>query len=153
MLREYTMPHVTESILIHAPPSLVAALYQDYEDWPRLFPATIRGVRLVRSSGAQTEVEVDHREGRVLNTMTAVSPGRIDLWEAKRRYEGRFVNRFEAAPGGTRYTVDADIRLKGAARLLGPLLAPYIGRQMRQYLLRPMQVAAEAHPAPAPDAG
>jgi Polyketide cyclase / dehydrase and lipid transport len=144
------MPHVRESVIIHAAPGRVAALYRDYEDWPRLFPATIKGVRLVRSDGSKTEVEVDHREGKVPNIMTVVSPERVDLWEAKRRYAGQFINHFEAAPEGTRYTVDAHIQLKGAAKLLGPFLGPYIRRQIRRYVLMPMRVAADADRGPSP---
>jgi hypothetical protein len=47
-------------------------LYRDYTPWPRSFPATIRGVRLIRSDGVRTKVEGDHREGRVPNVMTEV---------------------------------------------------------------------------------
>jgi hypothetical protein len=130
----------------------VAQLYRDYQSWPQLFSATVRGVRLVRSEGGRTELEIDHREGKVPNVMTEVSPERVDLWEAKRRYEGSFVNRFEAVPEGTRYSVEADIKLKGAAKLLGPLLGGYIRRQMIRYLLAPMRIAAETSQEPPPGA-
>lgn len=106
------MPHAEVSIIIHAPQARVAQQYRDYQSWPQLFPATIRGVRLMRSEGGRTELEIDHREGKVLNVMTEVSPERVNLWEVKRRYEGSFVNRFEAVPEGTRYTIVADIKLK-----------------------------------------
>ena len=144
------MPHVETSMIIRAPVARVAGLYRDYRNWPRLFPATIRGVRLVRAEGARTELEIDHREGTVPNVMTEVSPGRIDLWEAKRRYDARFVNRFEAVPEGTRYTVVADVELKGAAKLLAPFLGGYIRRQVTRYVLAPMRVAAETLPAAPP---
>ena len=137
------MPHAEASIVIHAPRERVAELYRDYRRWPRLFSATIRSVRLVRSEGARTELEIDHREGTVPNVMTVVGPDRVDLWEAKRRYEGSFVNRFEVVPEGTRYTVVADIRLTGVARLLGPVLGGYIRRQIVRYILAPMRAAAE----------
>ena len=142
------MPHAEASIIIHAPQARVAQLYRDYQSWPQLFPATIRGVRLIRSEGSRTELEIDHREGKVPNVMTDVSPERVDLWEAKRRYEGSFVNRFEAVPEGTRYTIVADIKLKGAAQLLGPLLGGYIRQQIVRYVLAPMRVAAETCKAP-----
>jgi hypothetical protein len=89
------MPHAEASIIIRASRARVAQLYRDYQSWPQLFSATVRGVRLVRSEGGRTELEIDHREGKVPNVMTEVSPERVDLWEAKRRYEGSFVNRFE----------------------------------------------------------
>ncbi len=146
------MPHAEASIIIRAPRDRVAELYRDYRGWPRLFSATIRSVRLVRSEGARTELEIDHREGKVPNVMTVVGPDRVDLWEAKRRYQGSFVNRFEAVPEGTRYTVVADIRLTGAGRLLGPVLGGYIRRQIVRYILAPMRVAAEAGQAPSPGA-
>ena len=146
------MPHAEASIIIRAPPTQVAQLYRDYERWPQLFPATIRSVRLLRSEGGKTELEIDHREGRIPNVMTEVGPDRVDLWEAKRRYEGNFVNCFEVVPEGTRYTVAADIKLKGAAKLLGPLLGDYIRRRIVRYVLAPMRVAAERNQAPRPGA-
>ena len=136
------------SIIIRAPWTRVAELYRDYQGWPRLFPATIRSVHLIASEGGRTKLEIDHREGKVPNVLLEVSPHRVDLWEAKRRYQGSFVNRFEAVPEGTRYSVSADIKLKGLARLLEPLLGPYIRRQMIRYVLIPMRVAAETTPAP-----
>jgi phosphoenolpyruvate synthase/pyruvate phosphate dikinase len=42
----------------------------------------------------------------------------------------------------------ADIRLKGVARLLGPLLNRYIRQQITRYVLVPMKVAAERNKAP-----
>jgi len=137
------MVHASVSAVIQAPPERVMQLYRDYTQWPRLFPATIRGVRLIQSDGVRTEVEVDHREGLVPNVMTEVAPNRIDLWEDRRRYEARFENRFDPVPEGTRYTVSADVRLKGAARLLAPIAGPVIRRRIREYVLAPMRRMAE----------
>ena len=128
---------------IHAPPEHVMQLYRDYPHWSQLFPATIHGVRLVNATEGRTELESDHREGLVPNVMTEVGPGRIDLWKAKRRYWGCFVNRFEPVHEGTRYTVAADIRPKGVARLPAPVLGPYIRHQIRQFVLAPVRRAAE----------
>ena len=140
------MPHARASIVIRAQPERVRQLYRDYTQWPRLFPATIRGVRLIRSDGMRTEVEVDHRDGLVPNVITDVEPNRIDLWEAKRRYDARFENRFDPIPEGTRYTVSADVRLKGAARLLAPIAGSIIRRRIREYVLAPMRRMAEMRP-------
>lgn len=137
------MLHAREEIVVHAPPSAVAALYRDYAGWPKLFPATIRGVRLLRIENGRTHLEIDHREGKVLNVMTDVSDARIDLWEAKRRYDATFINRFEPTAEGTRYAVEAAIELKGAARLLAPVLGPLVRRQLRRYVLEPVRRAAE----------
>jgi hypothetical protein len=144
------MPHAEASIIIRAPWMRVAQLYRDYRGWPRLFPATIRGVRLVRAEGDRTELEIDHRDGKVPNVLTEMSPQRVDLWETKRRYEGSFVNHFQAVPEGTRYSVTADIKLKGPAKLLAPLLGGHIRRQMIRYVLAPMRVAAETSQEPSP---
>lgn len=54
---------------------------------------------------------------------------------------------FQAVPERTRYTVVADLRLRGVAKLLGPLLGGYIRRQIARYVLAPMQVAAETQQA------
>ena len=137
------MPHARASMVIQAPPERVMQLYRDYTHRARLFPATIRGVRLIRSDGVRTEVEVDHRAGLVPDVMTEVAPNRIDLWEAKRRYDATFENRFDPVPEGTRYTISADVRLKGAARLLAPVVGPIIRHRMREYVLAPMRRMAE----------
>ena len=146
------MPHAEASIIIRAPQARVIQLYRDYQSWPQLFSATIRNVHLVRTAGSRTELEIDHQEGKVANVMTEVSSERVDLWEAKRRYEASFVNIFEAVPEGTRYTVVGDITLKGVARLLGPVLGGYIRRQIRRYILLPMRAAAETQQSPRPGA-
>lgn len=138
-----SMPRASAFMIIRASQANVMELFRDYRRWPQLFPATIRGVRQVRRDAGRTALEIDHREGKVPNVITQVSPNRIDLWEDKRRYEGHFINRFDAVPEGTRYTVEAEIRPKGAAKLLGPLLKPYIRRQIVEYVLSPMRAAAE----------
>jgi len=131
------------SITIRAPQPRVAALYRDYGRWPELFPATIRGVRPVSAEPRRTILEIEHREGRVTNILTELSPARFDLWESKRLYDATFVNCFEAIPEGTRYTVRADVRLKGVAKVLGPLLRGTIRRQIYRYVLEPVRRAAE----------
>jgi hypothetical protein len=141
------VPRVEAAILIRAPWTRVAALYRDWQGWPRLFSATIRGVRLVRSAPGRTELEIDHREGVVPNVLTEVAPDRVDLWESKRRYQATFVNRFEPVGNDTRYVLVAEVRLQGPAglaALLGPILRWYIRHQMRHYVLEPMRRAAEA---------
>jgi Polyketide cyclase / dehydrase and lipid transport len=141
----WAMIHAVVSTEINAPPERLAALYADYEGWPRLFPATIRGVRLLADDGQRKTIEVDHvTEGKVINIMNAVSPREIQLEEFKRRFDARFINRFEAFGQGTRYSVVADVRLKGAARLLGPLVTPIVRARLNTFLLEPMRAAVEA---------
>jgi hypothetical protein len=109
--------------------------------WP--FP-TISGVRLLRREGAKLVLAVDHVEGRVLNELVVRPPDAIDLWEEKRRYDARFLNRFEEVPGGTRFTVSGEVFLKGWARLLRPFLGGYVRRQMERLQLQPVKAQAEA---------
>jgi len=95
------MVHTVVSAEIGAPPELVAALYADYEGWPRLFPATICGVRLLADDGQRKTIEIAHAsEGNVINILIVVSPQEIRLEEFKRRFDARFINRFEAAGAG-----------------------------------------------------
>jgi Polyketide cyclase / dehydrase and lipid transport len=135
--------HAEVTTTVEAPRETVAAVYAEWTSWPRLFP-TIGAVRLVRREGATLVLEVDHLEGKVVNELTVRSPGEIDLWEEKRRYDARFLNRFEAVPGGTRFTVSGEVFLKGWARLLQPFLGGYVRRQMRRLQLQPVKAEAEA---------
>jgi hypothetical protein len=66
--RRWGTVHVDAAMTIHAPRERLVALYLDYAQWSQLFPATIRGVRLVRREASETTVEVDHRTaGHVVN--------------------------------------------------------------------------------------
>jgi len=74
--------HTVVSAEIGAPPEPVAAFYADYEGWPRLFPATIRGVRHLSDDGQRKTIEVDHvSEGKVINILIVVSLQEIRLEE------------------------------------------------------------------------
>lgn len=120
------------------------ARYLDVADWPRLFPATIRATRVVRRAGDEITVEVDHRTaGRVINIVRPRSPNEIVLEEFKPKFDATFLNRFEAEADGTRYTVVADVRLHLPYALLAPVLAGYVRRTVRRYVLDPMRAAAE----------
>ena len=139
------MVHTVVSTEISAPPELLAALYADYAGWPRLFPATIRGVRLLADDGQRKTIEVDHAsEGKVINIVTVVSPHEIRLEEFKRRFNAQFVNRFEAAGQGTRYSIVADVQLKGIARALAPLASPIVRARLNRFVLEPMRAAVES---------
>src|SRR5262245_17510280 len=141
--------HAVASQLIHAAPERVSSIYRDYEAWPRRFPNTIRATRLIRQNDTTKAIEVDHATaGRVLNLMTVVSDDEVRLEEFKPHYEARFTNRFEADADGTRYTVVADVQLKGALRLLGPLARPIVRRRIAKLVLRPIKEMAEAKTDP-----
>jgi hypothetical protein len=89
------------AIDIAAAPERVAAVYRDVERWDVTFPATIQQARVVSTGDNWQEVEVAHRmEGRVPNTLIFLSATEIGLEESKRRFDARFLNRFE--PGRRR---------------------------------------------------
>jgi hypothetical protein len=137
--------HAEASQLIDAEPERVRAMYQDYGHWSQLFPATIRGTRLIRENDTTKAIEVDHtKDGPVLNLLTVISEDEIRLEEFKAHYDARFTNRFEPDAHGTRYTVIADVQLKGVLRLLSPIARPFVRRRIAKYVLRPIKTMAEA---------
>jgi Polyketide cyclase / dehydrase and lipid transport len=135
--------HVSESTLIRAPRERVFAIYANYVNWPRLFPITIKAVHLAHDEGDAKLLEIDHVEGRVTNILRLRPPDTIEVDEDKRRYTGTFLNTFEAVPDGTRYTVAADIHLKGWYKLAAPFVGGYVRRQLMRLVLEPMRQSAE----------
>jgi len=136
-------------MVIRASPDRVFGLYVRWQDWPRLFPQTIRAVRLIEEKEGELSLEVAHVEGLVPNRLSIVSPELVMLAERKRHYDARFENRFEAIEGGTCYVVTADVVLRGALRLLASVAKPFIRSRIRRFVLEPMRRAAEdpRHPA------
>jgi hypothetical protein len=143
--------HVEVSTTVEASRPTVLDVYADYQRWPRLFP-TISGVRLLARQGPKLVLDVDHVEGKIRNQLEVRPPDALDLWEEKRHYDARFSNRFETVPGGTRFTVHGDIRLKGWARLLQPFLGGHARRQMQRLQLQPVKAEAEARARQAAEA-
>jgi hypothetical protein len=135
--------HVEVSDTIRASPAKVAGMYRDFRNWPRLFSATIRGVRLVSEENGMEVLEIDHVEGKVINNLRIVSSEFIELEEFKKQFDGHFENRFQRVPGGTRYTVVADITLKGPYKVLEPFLRPYVRRRITRFVINPMKLASE----------
>ena len=129
---------------VNTSPERIRALYEDPDNWPRLFPATIRAARVLRREEDTTVVEVDHAEGSVINILRHVNAMRIDLVEFKRRYEATFANEFIGEGNGTRYRLTAWVRLKWPYRLAAPLLKPLVLARMRRYVVEPLKTAAEA---------
>jgi hypothetical protein len=135
---------VREALMIRAAPERLAALYLDYENWSRLFPATFRGVRRLEEHDGDVTVEVTHKaEGRVVNVIRPMSASVIVLDEFKPRFDATFVNRFERAEQGTRYVLDAEIRFRMPYALIAPLLRGTVRSRMRRFVLEPMRLAAE----------
>ncbi len=137
------MLHVQASTIIHAPRAKVVDIYRDYANWSKVFP-TIHAVRLMRKDASKTVLAIDHWEGQVINILTFVSPSEIQLREFKKRYDALFSNCFEVVPNGTRYSVIADVSLRGFAKLFEPFLAGYVRRQIVRFVLDPIKQSAEA---------
>jgi Polyketide cyclase / dehydrase and lipid transport len=134
---------VVTSTLIHAPQPLVVEIYRDYKNWPKFFP-TIATVRLLREETNKTTLELDHREGHVINILTVISEEEIRLEEVKKKFDATFFNRFEAVNEDTRYTLTGDISLKGIYKLFAPLLRGYVRKQMTEFVLEPVKHYAES---------
>ena len=101
-------------------------------------------MRLVADDGQRKTIEVDHAtEGKVINIMMVVSAHEIRLEEFKRRFDARFINRFQAAGQGTRYSIVADVQLKGLARGLAPLAPPIVRARLNRFVVEPMRAAVE----------
>jgi hypothetical protein len=135
--------HAVVSEHVSASADRVRALYEDPNNWARLFPATIRSARAVRREGDTTVIEVDHVEGSIINILRDVSSTRIDLAEFKRRYVATFANEFIADGDGMRYRLTASVRLKWPYRLVAPFLKPLVVARMRRYVVEPLKAAAE----------
>lgn len=120
-------------------------VYLDWRDWPGLFPLTIAAVKLLRDDGRTLRLEVSHKkQGKVVNVLRPLPSSEVELREWKKRYDARFVNRFEAAGAATRYTLVAEVALKGWYRLLALFVKPYMRWQMRHYVAAPLKRRVEA---------
>jgi hypothetical protein len=143
-LNRWRVVHTEVAETIRASADRLAALYMDYEKWPRLFPATIRGVRVLRQARNEIFVEVNHRtSGPVVNIIRRRSAHEIELEEHKPKFDATFNNRFEPVAGGTKYIVTADVRPKAPYFLLAPFLRGYVRRTIRRYVLEPVRAFAE----------
>jgi hypothetical protein len=78
-----------------------------------------------------------------MNDLLLQPPNRILLAESKRAYDATFVNTFHRSGQGTRFEIEGDIHLKGARRLLAPVVRSYARRQMRLFQLAPVKAEAE----------
>jgi hypothetical protein len=72
-----------------------------------------------------------------------VSSNLIELEEYKNRFDGHFEYRFEPVREGTRFTIVADITLKGFYKCLESILRPYVRQQLRHFVIDPMKQAME----------
>lgn len=151
------MINVVRQSLIRADKSSVVAAYLDVGNWPLMFADTIRGVSVVSKEENETVVDVAHIEGTVRNVVRVVSDHEVELREWKKFYSGRFVSRFEPVPGGTRYTLSAEIVLVRPFRPLELLLKGYVSRKIDRFAVEPLRRFCETGPdcrkGPGPAAG
>jgi hypothetical protein len=122
------MVHTVVSTKISAPPEFLATLYADYEGWPRLFPATIHGVRLLADDGKQKTIEVDHATERQGDQHQdgGLAP-RDPAGRVQATLRCAIHQPVEADGQGTRYSIVADVQLKDCAHPCAPGLANRAG--------------------------
>ena len=138
------MLHVESSINIDAPPSLVMGRYMDYDNWHKLFPLTIRATRYIKEQNGVLTVEVDHKKaGFVINILTVLSNEEIKLEEFKPKYNAIFINRFQPTAEGTRYTIVANVSLKGIYKIATPFIKSIVKNRIMKFALEPMKKKSE----------
>jgi hypothetical protein len=116
-------------------------------NWPQLFPLTIRRAKFIKEEKGSLTVEVDHRyEGKVINILTVLSSEEIKLQEFKPKFDAIFINRFQAVPAGTLYTITANVTLKSIFKFAAPFVHGLIKKRMTNYVLYPMKKYSESHP-------
>jgi hypothetical protein len=132
------------SLLINAPQQYVINVYKDFNNWDKLFPATIKGAHLIKEDNGIQAVEVDYRKaGKVVNILKFPSPNEIELEEFKPLYNAIFLNKFQRTPKGTTYVIEAFIFLKGIYKLATPFINGLIRKRINNYVLKPMKKFAE----------
>ncbi|HEX5151699.1 MAG TPA: hypothetical protein VFW07_09620 [Parafilimonas sp.] len=132
------------SVVIDAPNELITKIYLDYKNWDKLFPATIRGAKLIKEENGMQTIEVDHKKaGKVINLLRLLSFNEIKLKEFKPLYKAVFINRFLPIDGKTKYVVNAVISLKTIFKLLSPFLKSLVKNRIKNYVLYPMKKFAE----------
>jgi hypothetical protein len=138
------------SLMINAPQQEVINIYRDYNNWNKLFPATIKNAHLLKEKDGMQTVEVDHRKaGKVINILRFPSENEIELEEFKPLYNAIFLNRFESIAGGTVYIIEAFIFLKGIYKMATPFIKGLVRKRINNYVLKPMKEFAEnKNPAP-----
>lgn len=136
--------HVEMFIDINALPHEVKSIYCDFDNWGWLFPKTIRSARLINEEPGKQIVEVDHKQaGKVINILNYVSPNEVKLEEFKNVYDAVFLNRFEPALNATRYTIIADVFLKGIYKVARPFVEGIVRSRIKNYVLIPIKKFAE----------
>jgi hypothetical protein len=136
--------YVTTFIDINADQREVMKIYCDYSNWSKLFPKTINSAKLIKEEPYVQTVEVDHKfAGKVINVLSFLSPNEVELEEFKKMYDAIFLNRFEDIAGKTRYTIIANVALKGIYKIAAPFAKSIVRKRISNYVLGPMKEFAE----------
>jgi uncharacterized protein YndB with AHSA1/START domain len=135
------MVDVKVSGTVRAAPDAVFGFLADFENWPR-WQSDMQVTTLVE--GQQGEAGARYRYvskamGQTFDsTVTVVradAPREVAFegeWTGMIRPSGRYV--VEAAPGGSRVTLNPHPEARGVGRIMAPLLAVMIKRLQRQHL-------------------
>jgi hypothetical protein len=122
----------------------VRQIYLDYTNWHKLFPATIQAARLIKMEQGVLTIEVLHRiEGKVINILTVLPNGKIKLEEFKPKYNAIFINQFTPVSGSTRYSVTANISLKGIYKIVAFFIRGIIRNRIMKFVLVPVKEISE----------
>ncbi len=133
------------SLKINASQQRVINLYKDFNNWHKLFPATIKGAHLIKEENGIQTVEVDHsKAGKVINILRFSSANEIELEEFKPLYNAIFFNRFINEQDKTIYVIEAFIFLKGIFKTAAPFVKGLVQKRIYNYVLKPMKEIAES---------
>jgi len=132
------------SIVINAPQQNVINIYNDFENWNKLFPATIKGAHLIKEENSIQTVEIDRKKsGKAINVLNPVSANEIELEEQRPAYNAIFLHRFERIPNGTMYIIEVYIFFKGIFKITTPFIDGFVCKRLKKKFLKPIKEFAE----------
>ena len=135
------MIDVTVSALVRAPPEKVFAFLADLENWPR-WQDDMKTTTLLEGERGQVGAKyryLSQAMGQTFDStvrVSAVEPGRLVAfegeWAGMIRPSGRYL--VEAAPEGTRVTLNPHPEARGFGKVMAPLMRLMIKRIQKQHL-------------------
>ena len=129
------MVHVEVSDTVPVPKDKLFSLMSDYNNWPKLFPTSHAGVRLISKEGDAERIELeDIRYGKVIEIHKVIPPDRIEIEEFTPNWKGRFMNLFEpASDSSTRLTLKVDITGRNFIfKVIAPFSKGYIRNRVKK---------------------
>jgi uncharacterized protein YndB with AHSA1/START domain len=135
------MVEVNVSGIVRAPPEDVFRFLLDLENWPR-WQGDMKSTTLVDGEAGKVGARyryVSKAMGQTFDStvrLVRVDPSREVAfegeWAGMIRPSGRYL--VEAAPGGTKVTLNPHPEARGIGRIMGPFLALMIKRLNRQHI-------------------